>query len=473
MGCTGRGVTTSQERSRKSLSGDTLYTDAKAMAVYDYLPERALLIIDSAVAVGNLSEAWADVYRAKIFSQTMKFDFRRYDSAQAICERLLSRDVQQADTAIYKNVLEILVNVSRLQEDTAGWLRRSQELVDVLHRQGARNKALRTEAEIGASLYYMGQQAQGLAMLDRVINTLNASPVFKFNELDALIIATKREIGVLDSEGRYAEMLPLLHHILERLDDYEQHPQDYHDGNFREPVDSTGRADYIHFYRSQAQGFLTAAYTALGDRDNMKETFYEIEHTVREATAREHIARYRALEHQLLRTQAEHRSHIMLIIAITAVAGLLLLSLFAVYTYSQKRRIQQKSHALVKLIEEQTRQPQKAVPQTDQAFQAIDTAIRTERLYADTNFQRKDICERFNIRREVLNQMLTDHANGLSFPAYINSIRLTEACRLLKDEPAKTVNAIADEVGLMPRNLRRLFVEQYGMTPTEYREGLK
>ena len=105
-------------------------------------------------------------------------------------------------------------------------------------------------------------------------------------------------------------------------------------------------------------------------------------------------------------------------------------------------------------------------------FTALDSSIRSERLYANPTFQRQDACEHFNLRREVLNQLLTDYADGQSFPAYINSIRLSEACRLLSEQPAMTVNAIAEQVGLTPRNLRRLFVDQYGMTPTEYRTNI-
>ena len=110
--------------------------------------------------------------------------------------------------------------------------------------------------------------------------------------------------------------------------------------------------------------------------------------------------------------------------------------------------------------------------QNKQLFTALDSAIRSERLYANPTFQRQDACEHFNLRREVLNQLLTDYADGQSFPAYINSIRLSEACRLLSEDSKKTVNAIAEEVGLTPRNLRRLFVDQYGMTPTEYRTNI-
>ena len=154
-----------------------------------------------------------------------------------------------------------------------------------------------------------------------------------------------------------------------------------------------------------------------------------------------------------------------------SVSGLLVILLLAVYLYFQKRRIQQKNRALAKLIEK-LQAPATAGPADNGAlFATLDTAIRSERLYANPTFQRQDACEYFNLRREVLNQLLANYADGLSFPSYINGIRLSEACRLLREQPPMTVNAIAEAVGLTPRNLRRLFVEQYGMTPTEYRSS--
>ncbi|MBR2290742.1 MAG: AraC family transcriptional regulator, partial [Prevotella sp.] len=253
--------------------------------------------------------------------------------------------------------------------------------------------------------------------------------------------------------------------------DYERHPQDYHDGTYREPADSTERADYINFYRTQMQSRLTAAYATLGEQGSMKDIYEQIEQSVRDVMAREHIARYHALEQQMLRQEAESRSHMMTFVAIASVSGLLVILLFAAYLFFQKRRIQQKNRVLTKLIEERNR-PLSDTSDNKQLFTALDSSIRSERLYANPTFQRQDACDHFNLRREVLNQLLTDYADGQSFPAYINSIRLSEACRLLREQPAKTVNAIAEEVGLTPRNLRRLFVDQYGMTPSEYRNGL-
>ena len=62
-----------------------------------------------------------------------------------------------------------------------------------------------------------------------------------------------------------------LRRLIERLDDYEQHPDNYDDGSRRVLNDSASRAGYINYYRYQAQGYITAAYASLGKLDNMSE----------------------------------------------------------------------------------------------------------------------------------------------------------------------------------------------------------
>ena len=495
-GCGGRsaeGRLQGKNRGAKHLPQptDTLYTQQKAMDVYDYQPERALQIVDSAVIVGNMSQVWADGLRARIYSWTLMGqtvdsllhgpEGVRFDSARVIGERLLTHDSLKANIGMHQDVLEVLVYVARQQQDTARWLRRSQELVEVCHLQGedAEPEALRTEAEMGAALCMMGQREQGMARLDSVVAILDSRDHRQFNWLDAFIIASKRKMCVLNDEEKYIETIPLARRIIERLNDYERHPQAYHDGTYREPADSTERADYINFYRTQMQSRLTAAYAALGEQGSMKDVYEQIEQSVRDVTAREHIARHHALEQQMYRREAESRSRMMTFVAVASVSGLLVILLFTGYLFFQKRRIQQKNRALIRLIEKKDVEEPKEQRDTSSLFTInyslftqLDSAIRSERLYANPTFQRQDACDRFNLRREVLNQLLTDYADGQSFPAYINNIRLSEACRLLSEQPDKTVNAIAEEVGLTPRNLRRLFVDQYGMTPTEYRNGL-
>ena len=213
VGCTGKDKNTGH--SRDPHASDTLYTWRAAMQVYGYQPERALQIIDSAVIVGNMSEVWADANRARVYSMTQMNE--QIDSllggpkgaglemGKTIGERLLKHDSLRTNLKLKQEVLDILVYTARKQQDTVKWLQRSCELVDVYHQMGPEKEtdALRTEAEIGASLYFSGQQQQGSAKLDSVINLLNEKPLFKFNELDALILASKRKIFVLIAQGKY------------------------------------------------------------------------------------------------------------------------------------------------------------------------------------------------------------------------------------------------------------------------------
>ena len=525
VGCTADGTgKVDVEKQRKAQPMDTMYTEQKAMAVYAYQPERALQIIDSAEVVGNLSQPRADFLRMRIYSQTQKGEVMdsllggsRFEATRAIGERLLQNNAVKTDLGMQQNVLEALFCTARQQRDKENGLRWARQLVDVCHRQGAETEALRNEAEIGTILCFMGQKERGFAKLDSVIAILQPPPltplpqgdqlrkslegrgtpaelmmqteaeatprplrggvgggVHRFNELDALIIASKRKMDVLANEDRYLETLPLAQRIIDRLDDYELHPEAYHDGTYREPIDSTDRADYIQFYRSQAQGRMTAAYAVLGQQQSMGEVYELIERTVREATAREHLSRYHALEQDALRRESESRSRLMTLVAVISVSALLIVLAFVGFVMFQRHSIVRKNRALTHLIEKQqaTLQPRptKADLSSEQLRQ-IEERIRTERLYQNPNLGRDDICQMFNIRRDVLNQLINEHSDAGSVSTLINSIRLQEVCRLLGTDPKMTVNAIAEQVGLTPRNLRRLFQDQYGITPTEYRRS--
>ena len=105
-------------------------------------------------------------------------------------------------------------------------------------------------------------------------------------------------------------------------------------------------------------------------------------------------------------------------------------------------------------------------------FKAIDTVIRKERLYAQANLLREDIMKRFGIGRHRLNDQLNNFTDGMTFPQYINAIRMEVAYDLLTNHPEMTIADIAHEVGFSAPNLRHQFKQCYGITPAEYRAGL-
>ena len=257
VGCTGKGST-----KHVPLASDSLYTEERAMAIYDTLPERALQILDSAEIVGNMPDYRAALFRAKVLSSS--YVMMQQDSAIIICEALLRHDEAQRNVDFRQDVLELLLNASRRRYDYEEMVHWATELAELLRGQGLETEALRTDADLGLALTHIGQVDEGLAKIDNAIRQLGSTK--KFNELDAWLIAVKRKITVLQEQGTQMEQVITLSDLMQqRLDDFAAHADDYHDGTYREPAkeDIPG---YHDFYHAQATGYKAAAYAALGDR---------------------------------------------------------------------------------------------------------------------------------------------------------------------------------------------------------------
>jgi len=229
------------------------------------------------------------------------------------------------------------------------------------------------------------------------------------------------------------------------------------------------------YARATANSQLNQAYDLMSRYASLSNILSDSLHR---SEAHNYAARYHAQEQQLqIQEKADEaeRSHIISM----AIAVIALLAIaFAIYFFRQKRIISEKNHALVRMINDQAEvlsvplASRKEDGEEVSMFNSIDSVIRNERLYANIGLQRQDICDRFGISRHALNDLLAEHADGLSFPQYVNNIRLEEALRLLREETSKTVTTIADDVGFTPANLREQFKKKYGVTPLEYRQNL-
>ena len=110
VSCTGKGGTKHVPQ-----ASDSLYTEERAMAIYDTLPERALQILDSAEIVGNMPDYRAALFRTKVLSSS--YVMMQQDSAIIICEALLRHDEAQRNVDFRQDVLELLLNASRRRYD--------------------------------------------------------------------------------------------------------------------------------------------------------------------------------------------------------------------------------------------------------------------------------------------------------------------------------------------------------------------
>ena len=224
---------------------------------------------------------------------------------------------------------------------------------------------------------------------------------------------------------------------------------------------------------AKAQGKYPLALSYMDRYTRLRE---QLEQMRREGEAQEFAARYRAMEQerriQEEKERADRKDSILVFVSIV----LIIIVAFAVVALLQRRSISRKNHVLVNIISELSvarASSRSDAPKPDQKqFALIDGTVRKERLYANKNLQRQDIIDRFDISRHSLNSLFTAFADGQSFSAYINGLRLEEAVRLLHDEPDLSIGEIAETVGFTPHNFREQFKRQYGMTPSEYRENI-
>lgn len=545
--------------------GNTPYQQDSILVTYATNPERALTLLDSALLLGNISDYRGQFIRAKIYSKSLVE--QQQDSAILIFKSLLTHDSVRNNATEQENIYDMLIAASRAKPDYEAYLHWATQKAGICQQQGEETERWRTEADIGLVMTHLGQIDEGLAKLDEAISRLDAPG--SIDRMDAFIVATKRKINALNDLRRFTEVISLSQRILDRLDHYEQHANDYAEDSYRLSLSDhpTDRDRYLDFSRAQAWAFMSHAYAsvnspqkakeylslfdnsdygktfmarriiaptqmALGMYDEALETYDKVQQrmagdtlnddyaiilraraiaarakgrmaealdyqtryanlskavsdSLHKSEAHNYAARYHHQEQQLeiqeRKAEAERFRIVSVVIAVIA----LLAIAFALYFFRQKRIVSEKNHVLVRMINGQPSdltdptddEPEEHDPTDDEPegtadlFATIDTTIRNERLYANVALQRQDVCERFGVSRHTLNGLLSANAHARSFTQYINAIRLDEALRLLRNEPAKTISAIATEVGFTPPNLREQFKRKYGMTPQEYRQN--
>lgn len=231
-----------------------------------------------AEVVGNVSDYRAELLRAQVYAYPG--DSMNLDMARQIGVALLDHDSVRGNVDNRMEVLRLLTDVARVHLDYPEQVKWASELATLCREQGDETEALRTESEIGIVLTHLGQRNEGFRMLDKAIAQLE--PQRHFADLDACIIAMKRKLTALsllpditmpgDSmtvEQRHQDIIRLAERFIAKLDDYEQHPQDYADGSDRQP-DTDEVPGYCGFYRSQAYVFLAQAYASSGNREKAR-----------------------------------------------------------------------------------------------------------------------------------------------------------------------------------------------------------
>lgn len=118
--------------------------------------------------------------------------------------------------------------------------------------------------------------------------------------------------------------------------------------------------------------------------------------------------------------------------------------------------------------------PKSAESNADQyLFDRIEQKIIGDKLFLNPDFSREELIKAVYIPKNKFAQLFRQYT-GTNFPKYVNNLRLDYAARMLREYPEYTVDAIAKSCGMSTvQTFHRLFLEKFGVTPTEFRSGLQ
>lgn len=133
----------------------------------------------------------------------------------------------------------------------------------------------------------------------------------------------------------------------------------------------------------------------------------------------------------------------------------------------------------VTLLQEQTRQHRERIELTanmsDEELMAwVDQEMDERQLYTDTNLTLKTMAKSLGLTQKRLGELFKNNEKYNNLSDYLNEKRFLLACRLLREKPNWTIEAIGEEAGFGSRRTFQIEVKRrLGITPLQYRQGME
>ena len=131
----------------------------------------------------------------------------------------------------------------------------------------------------------------------------------------------------------------------------------------------------------------------------------------------------------------------------------------------------------VTMLRKQTRQNREHIRQTtdmtdEELLEWIDGKMEQTHLYTDTSLTLKTTAQALGLTQKRLSGLFKHHPKYSSLGDYINEKRFLEGCRLLLEEPDRTIEAVSSAAGFGGRRTFQTEVKRrLGMTPQQYRQS--
>lgn len=131
----------------------------------------------------------------------------------------------------------------------------------------------------------------------------------------------------------------------------------------------------------------------------------------------------------------------------------------------------------VMLLREQTRQHREYIELTvdmtdEELMEWVDQKMDETSLFTDSNMTLKTMAQTLGLTQKRLGGLFKNHPKYNCLGDYLNEKRFLYACRLLREEPNWTIEAVGAEAGFGGRRTFQMEVKRrLGITPLQYRQS--
>lgn len=133
----------------------------------------------------------------------------------------------------------------------------------------------------------------------------------------------------------------------------------------------------------------------------------------------------------------------------------------------------------VKLLQEQTRPHRERIELTanmtdEELMEWVDQEVDDRLLYTDTNLSLKTMAKALGLTQKRLGALFKNNEKYNNLGDYLNEKRFLLGCRLLREKPNWTIEAVGSEAGFGGRRTFQMEVKRrLGITPLQYRQGVE
>ena len=256
----------SADDSSRPDGADIVYTEPKAMSIHRNNPERALVIIDSAVIVGNITPMRGEYLKA--ITQYGGLD--NYPLARQTCLQLLddidqkansktpSRKKTEVDSVTLLRVYQLLTTIEHSSGNYPAAIRYATEASRLAHSSGDFSDIASSESSIAKAMAHTGRTDEGIDRLDAILEELQEEDSFQ-----GVVVYTntaKHLLHILVENNRLTKMIPVCEAMLKRVRELRDHPD-----RFSGIAEGFDTSEFTDMAEGQALVFLAAAYARLAN----------------------------------------------------------------------------------------------------------------------------------------------------------------------------------------------------------------